>query len=139
MRRRNLSRTALQAIAVCYLFSFLHPAHEQRTRELIEAAHPGIAVSLSCEVDPTFREYERTVVTAFDAYMKPVVGRYLERLAGRTARGAGDGAVADHAVARRPCRHIGRAQAAGAAVPVRAGGGRDRRRHRRAFVRAIAT
>ena len=69
-----------QAIAVCYLFSFLHPAHEQRTRELIEAAHPGVAVSLSSEVDPTFREYERTVVTAFDAYMKPVVGRYLQRL-----------------------------------------------------------
>lgn len=68
------------AIAVCYLFSFLHPEHEQRTRALIEAAHPGIAVSLSSEVDPTFREYERTVVTAFDAYMKPVVDRYLERL-----------------------------------------------------------
>jgi N-methylhydantoinase A/oxoprolinase/acetone carboxylase beta subunit len=69
-----------QAIAVCYLFSFLRPEHEQRTRELIEATHPGVAVSLSSEVDPTFREYERTVVTAFDAYMKPIVGRYLERL-----------------------------------------------------------
>ena len=69
-----------QAIAVCYLFSFLHPAHEQRARELIEADHPGIAVSLSSEVDPAFREYERTVVTAFDAYMKPVVRRYLARL-----------------------------------------------------------
>jgi N-methylhydantoinase A len=70
----------VQAIAVCYVFSFLHPAHEQRTRELIAAHHPGIEVSLSSEVDPTFREYERTVVTAFDAYMKPLVGRYLERL-----------------------------------------------------------
>ena len=69
-----------QAIAVCYLFSFLYPVHEQRTRELIEVDHPGIAVSLSSEVDPAFREYERTVVTAFDAYMKPVVRRYLERL-----------------------------------------------------------
>jgi N-methylhydantoinase A len=76
----ELVAAGVQAIAVCYLFSFLHPAHEQRTRELIEAAHPGIAVSLSSDVDPTFREYERTVVTAFDAYMKPVVGRYLERL-----------------------------------------------------------
>jgi N-methylhydantoinase A/oxoprolinase/acetone carboxylase beta subunit len=76
----ELVADGVQAIAVCYLFSFLHPEHEQHTRELIEAAHPGIAVSLSCEVDPTFREYERTVVTAFDAYMKPVVSRYLERL-----------------------------------------------------------
>jgi N-methylhydantoinase A len=69
-----------EAIAVCYLFSFLHPEHEQRTRALIQAVHPDIAVSLSSEVDPTFREYERTVVTAFDAYMKPVVDRYLARL-----------------------------------------------------------
>jgi N-methylhydantoinase A len=76
----ELVADGVQAIAVCYLFSFLRPEHEQRTRELIEAAHPGIAVSLSSEVDPTFREYERTVVTAFDAYMKPIVGRYLERL-----------------------------------------------------------
>src|SRR3954452_5398427 len=76
----ELAADGVQAIAVCYVFSFLHPAHEQRTRELIEADHPGIAVSLSSEVDPTFREYERTVVTAFDAYMKPIVGRYLERL-----------------------------------------------------------
>ncbi len=76
----ELVADGVQAIAVCYLFSFLHPAHEQRTRELIEADHPGIAVSLSSQVDPTFREYERTVVTAFDAYMKPVVRRYLERL-----------------------------------------------------------
>ena len=76
----ELVADGVQAIAVCYLFSFLHPAHEQRTRELIETNHPGIAVSLSSEVDPAFREYERTVVTAFDAYMKPTVGRYLERL-----------------------------------------------------------
>ena len=76
----ELTGDGVQAIAVCYVFSFLYPGHEQRTRDLIEARYPGMAVSLSCEVDPTFREYERTVVTAFDAYMKPVVGRYLERL-----------------------------------------------------------
>jgi N-methylhydantoinase A len=76
----ELVEDGVQAIAVCYVFSFLHPEHEQRTRELIAAQHPGIEISLSCEVDPTFREYERTVVTAFDAYMKPIVGRYLQRL-----------------------------------------------------------
>lgn len=76
----ELAALDVQAIAVCFLFSFLHPAHEQRTRALIQAAHPGMMVSLSSEVDPAFREYERTVVTAFDAYMKPVVDRYLERL-----------------------------------------------------------
>src|SRR5207302_8484813 len=45
-------------------------------------------VSLSCEVDPAFREYERTVVTAFDAYVKPVVDRYLENLAAGLAAAA---------------------------------------------------
>jgi N-methylhydantoinase A/oxoprolinase/acetone carboxylase beta subunit len=78
----------VEAIAVCYIFAFLNPAHEQRTRDIISAAHPGVMVSLSSEVDPTFREYERTVVTAFDAYMKPVVDRYLERLE-RGLAGAG--------------------------------------------------
>jgi N-methylhydantoinase A len=76
----ELAADGAQAIAVCYLFSFLHPDHELRTRALIQASHPDIAVSLSSEVDPKFREYERTVVTAFDAYMKPIVGRYLARL-----------------------------------------------------------
>jgi N-methylhydantoinase A/oxoprolinase/acetone carboxylase beta subunit len=73
------------AIAVCYIFAFLNPAHEQRTRDVIAVTYPDIMVSLSSEVDPTFREYERTVVTAFDAYMKPVVDRYLERLEGGLA------------------------------------------------------
>ena len=71
----------MQAIAVCYLFSFLHPDHEQRTRDADRRRRiREFPVSLSSEVDPAFREYERTVVTAFDAYMKPVVGRYLEQL-----------------------------------------------------------
>lgn len=76
----ELAAQGVQAIAVCYLFSFLNPAHEQRTQRLIAATHPNIEVSLSSEVDPAFREYERTVVTAFDAYMKPVVDRYIGRL-----------------------------------------------------------
>ncbi|MDP7428864.1 MAG: hydantoinase/oxoprolinase family protein, partial [Alphaproteobacteria bacterium] len=65
------------AIAIAFLFSFINPAHEERARELIAEAHPDLAISLSSEVDPAFREYERTCVTAFDAYSKPVVDRYL--------------------------------------------------------------
>jgi N-methylhydantoinase A len=67
----------VEAIAVCFLFSFLHPDHERQARDYIERHHPNVMVSLSSEVDPTFREYERTCVTAFDAYCKPVVDRYL--------------------------------------------------------------
>lgn len=73
----QLRADEVQAIAVCYLFSFLNPRHEQRTRELIREAAPELTVSLSSEVDPRFREYERLCVTAFDAYLAPVVSRYL--------------------------------------------------------------
>ena len=76
----ELAAEGVEAIAVSYLFSFLNPAHERRTREIIAERHPEIMVSLSSEVDPAFREYERTCVTAFDAYIKPVVGRYLESM-----------------------------------------------------------
>jgi N-methylhydantoinase A/oxoprolinase/acetone carboxylase beta subunit len=76
----ELVAEGVEAIAVSFLFSFLNPIHEQRVREIITARHPGVMVSLSSEVDPAFREYERTCVTAFDAYIKPIVGRYLENM-----------------------------------------------------------
>ena len=77
---RALQREGVQALAVCYLFSFVNPGHERRTREICLKAAPEISVSLSSEVDPTFREYERLCVTAFDAYLGPVVKRYLAGL-----------------------------------------------------------
>ena len=48
---------------------------------MIEEKYPHLALSLSSEVDPAFREYERTVVTTFDAYVKPVLASYLNRMA----------------------------------------------------------
>ncbi len=84
----ELVAAGAQAIAVVFLFSFLNDAHETRAREIITARHPDVFVSLSCEVDPAFREYERTVVTAFDAYVKPVVDRYLANLDDGLARAA---------------------------------------------------
>jgi N-methylhydantoinase A len=71
----------IQSLAVCYLFSFLNPVHEIRTRELVAEHFPGLAVSLSSEVDPVFREYERVCVTTFDAYVRPIVAVYMQRLA----------------------------------------------------------
>ena len=68
------------AIAVCFLFSFLNPAHERRTLEIIEEELPGVAVSISSAIDPTFREYERTLVTTFDAYLRPKVSSYIRSL-----------------------------------------------------------
>ena len=84
----SLRAQGVSAIAVCYLFSFVNAAHERRTREIVAKLAPEISVSLSSEVDPTFREYERLCVTAFDAYLGPVVKRYLAGLAD-TLRGLG--------------------------------------------------
>ena len=88
----RLHAQGVQAIAVCYLFSFVNPAHERRTRAIVAEVAPEISVSLSSDVDPTFREYERLCVTAFDAYLGPVVKRYLAGLAD-TLRGLGVPAV----------------------------------------------
>ena len=76
----TLCTEGVTSIAVCFLFSFLNPTHERRVRDIIEAEYPDISVSLSSDVDPAFREYERTVVTAFDAYTKPVLRDYLSEL-----------------------------------------------------------
>ena len=89
---RDLRAQRVQAIAVCYLFSFVNPAHERRTREICADVAPEISLSLSSDVDPTFREYERLCVTAFDAYLGPVVKRYLAGLAEKL-RGLGIRAV----------------------------------------------
>ncbi|MBI2917641.1 MAG: hydantoinase/oxoprolinase family protein [Chloroflexi bacterium] len=78
---RRLKETYhVESIAVCYLFSFLNPSHELRTREIINRQFPDLRVVLSCEVDPIFREYERLLLTLFEAYIGPRVDRYLSRL-----------------------------------------------------------
>lgn len=70
----------IEALAVSYLFSFRNPAHELRTREIVASLYPELPVSVSCLLDPRFREYERLCVTAFDAYVKPLMARYIEKL-----------------------------------------------------------
>ena len=82
------------ACAVCLLFSFLDPAHEQRVGAALRAAMPELNVSLSCEVQPEFREYERLSTTVLNAYLQSVMARYLadlEREVGRRAPGAAIG------------------------------------------------
>lgn len=79
----RLAAAGAECVAVCLLFSFVNPKHERRVREIARSEHPELEISLSSEVDPAFREYERTAVTAFDAYIKPTVRRYLAQLARR--------------------------------------------------------
>ena len=78
--RHLRERHGVESLAVCYLFSFLNPAHEERTRELIARHFPELSVSLSSQINPVFREYERAVLTAFDAYVRPRVATYMGRL-----------------------------------------------------------
>lgn len=70
----------VKAIAVCYLFSFLNPEHEQRTAEIIREELPDVFVSLSSEVAPRIREYERTTTTVINAYCTPVLADYLKHV-----------------------------------------------------------
>jgi len=70
-----------ESVAVCLLFSYLDPAHERAIAERLRAELPGIHVSVSHEVLPQFREYERCSTTVIDAYLSPLLGRYLGRLA----------------------------------------------------------
>ncbi len=83
-----LQRERVEAIAVGYLHAFVNPDHELRTRDILAAALPDIPVSLSCEVSPEMREWERFSTTAANAYVQPLMVRYLRRLeAGLRARG----------------------------------------------------
>lgn len=76
----DLRRHRPEAVAVCLLFSFLDPGHEERVGALIERELPGVHVSLSSRVLPQFREYERFSTTVIDAYLTPVVASYLHSL-----------------------------------------------------------
>ena len=70
----------VDAIAVCYLFGFLNPKHEQRTKDLIKSRYPELTVCVASEVNPAIREYERFSTTVVDAYLRPKVATYVERL-----------------------------------------------------------
>ncbi len=71
----------VQAVAVCLLFAFMHPEHEKRVGEALREALPNLHVSLSSEVLPEFREYERFSTTAADAYLAPKLAAYFSNLA----------------------------------------------------------
>ena len=70
----------VEAVAVSYLWSFRNPAHEERTREILQADLPDIYVSLSTQILPQIRVYERHSTTALNAYVGPVLTQYLSRL-----------------------------------------------------------
>lgn len=77
---QTLKDRGVESIAVCFLYSFLTPDHERRVGEIIAEEFPEAYISLSCDVLPEFREYERLSTVVTNAYVGPVVHRYLDRL-----------------------------------------------------------
>src|ERR1700726_1228412 len=77
---RDLKSQEIEALAVCLLFSFLHPRHEARVREIVREEMPRCDVSLSSEILPQIREYYRLSTTVINAYLQPILARYIARL-----------------------------------------------------------
>jgi len=87
---RFLKDQAVESIAISFLFSFRNPTHEERVRELCQSMFPEAAVSISSEIAPEFREFERTSTTVINAYLAPVVEYYLDNLEGQLQDRYGD-------------------------------------------------
>jgi N-methylhydantoinase A len=77
---QQLMAQNIQAVGVCFLHSFTNPAHEKRVGEYLQTNYPQLFVSLSCEVMPEIREYERTSATVMNAYVQPITSDYLQEL-----------------------------------------------------------
>ncbi len=80
---QTLQAEQIESVAVCLLFSFLHPDHERQIRHFLQAQAPDspLPISLSSDILPEYREYERTATTVINAYVAPLMTRYLRRLA----------------------------------------------------------
>lgn len=80
-------REAIEALAICFLHAYAHPQHEQMCRDYLASRLPGIPISISSDVTGEWREYERTSTVVLNAYVQPIVDRYLAHL--ETALGSG--------------------------------------------------
>jgi N-methylhydantoinase A len=127
------------AVGVCLLHAYANPAHEQRVREVFAEAYPECSLSISSDVLREYREYERSVTTLVDAFVKPTIARYVrtlaERLDERTGRDvpffvmkSNGGVTSAAGVAERPITTVLSGPAAGAlgAAAVTAAAGFDR-------------
>ncbi|HEY3714262.1 MAG TPA: hydantoinase/oxoprolinase family protein [Jatrophihabitantaceae bacterium] len=76
----TIAERGYDSVAVAFLHSYANPAHELQMRDILAQVAPKVAVTLSHELSREYREYERTSTAVLDAYVKPIVRRYLERL-----------------------------------------------------------
>ena len=89
----KLRQEEVTSVAVCYLHAYKEPKHEKETKKILEAKLPGVSVSLSSEVFPEIKEYERVSTTIVNAYVRPIVENYLNRLEERLKNAGYKGAV----------------------------------------------
>jgi N-methylhydantoinase A len=75
-----LAAEGVEAIAICFLWSFMNPRHEQEVAKMVREAYPNIFVTASCELAPQMGEYERTATTALNCYLGPVAYNYIQAL-----------------------------------------------------------
>ena len=80
---RRLREERVEAVAVCFLFSWLDPAHEERAAVIVREEHPDCFVTTSAAVSPQFREFERFTTTAMNAFIGPRMRDYMSRIGGR--------------------------------------------------------
>ncbi|MDP6588119.1 MAG: hydantoinase/oxoprolinase family protein [Alphaproteobacteria bacterium] len=84
---RILKKRAVEAVAVCFMNSFINPTNEVRMREILEAELPGVAISASSQTIPEIFEHERFSTTVVNAILSPVIGRYVARMSEALAEG----------------------------------------------------
>ena len=89
----KLREEKVTSVAVCYLHAYKEPKHEQETKQILEAKLPGVSVSISSEVFPEIKEYERVSTTIVNAYVRPIVENYLNRLEERLKNAGYKGSV----------------------------------------------
>ena len=77
-----LDEHGIESVAIGYLHGFINPEHEVRTAEILRAARPDLSITLASEVAPEIREFERLSTACANAYVRPLMAKYLERLAG---------------------------------------------------------
>ena len=77
---RSLAEAGVEAVAICFLFSYLNPEHERRAAAIVREEMPGAFVTASAGIFPQFREFERFTTACMNAFVGPGTGRYLERL-----------------------------------------------------------
>lgn len=122
----QLRAAGVNSVAICYFHSYANPVHERRTRELLLEAMPDVSITLSSEVCPEIREYERSTTAICNAYVQPLMASYLGRLETQLSRNgfscptllmtSGGGLTDLHTAAAYPIRLVESGPAGGAVL-----------------------